>query len=262
MGRTIADGLSNKATATAQEARDGVAGKYPDAAGVIETLKKFGVSEELEFLGNIDLDTLIDTGFYYVGGGSGSANLPATGTTFVQVLASADGGERVFQLAKTVANNSPLYFRSAFGGVWSRWFTLFSHNSILGTVSQSSGSPTGALIERGSNANGEYVKYADGTLTMTRSIAQYDNTIAVGAELYLGTGNNVAIFPITNAVSIDSVSVEGSCFDSGGTRVLGAFLQAYQQSTDRWNFYIDNYNGSATIESVRLIKLTAHGRWF
>ncbi|MCP3177314.1 hypothetical protein MJO47_09405 [Desulfuromonas sp. KJ2020] len=35
---------------------------------------------------------------------------------------------------------------------------------ILGTVSQSGGVPTGAIIERGSNANGEYVKFADGTL--------------------------------------------------------------------------------------------------
>ncbi|MBC3375812.1 hypothetical protein HU762_17820 [Pseudomonas sp. SWRI92] len=35
---------------------------------------------------------------------------------------------------------------------------------IVGPVSQSGGVPTGALIERGSNANGQFVKYADGTL--------------------------------------------------------------------------------------------------
>lgn len=40
---------------------------------------------------------------------------------------------------------------------------LYSRDSILGTVSQSDGIPTGAIIERGSNANGEYVRYADGT---------------------------------------------------------------------------------------------------
>jgi hypothetical protein len=42
---------------------------------------------------------------------------------------------------------------------------------ILGTVSQSSGVPTGAVIERGSNANGEYVKFADGTLICTKHIS-------------------------------------------------------------------------------------------
>jgi len=40
----------------------------------------------------------------------------------------------------------------------------YQKNNILGTVSESSGTPTGAIIERGSNANGEFVKYADGTL--------------------------------------------------------------------------------------------------
>ncbi|QKV20231.1 hypothetical protein [Oricola thermophila] len=34
---------------------------------------------------------------------------------------------------------------------------------LIGTVGQSGGVPTGAIIERGSNANGEYVRYADGT---------------------------------------------------------------------------------------------------
>jgi hypothetical protein len=35
--------------------------------------------------------------------------------------------------------------------------------SIVGTVSQVAGVPTGALIETGSNANGKYTRFADGT---------------------------------------------------------------------------------------------------
>ncbi|MGI1294369.1 hypothetical protein ACIAEU_24470, partial [Enterobacter kobei] len=34
---------------------------------------------------------------------------------------------------------------------------------VLGTVSQTGGVPTGAVIEKGSNSNGEYVRFADGT---------------------------------------------------------------------------------------------------
>lgn len=45
----------------------------------------------------------------------------------------------------------------------------------VGTVSQSGGVPTGAIIERGSNANGEYVKFADGTLICTGVISLNDN---------------------------------------------------------------------------------------
>ena len=39
----------------------------------------------------------------------------------------------------------------------------YVRGSILGTVSQSGGVPTGAIIQRGSNANGEFVRFADGT---------------------------------------------------------------------------------------------------
>jgi hypothetical protein len=46
---------------------------------------------------------------------------------------------------------------------WSEWREGYTQGSILGTVSQSGGVPTGALIQRGSNANGEYVRLADGT---------------------------------------------------------------------------------------------------
>ncbi|MCQ2034462.1 hypothetical protein [Stutzerimonas kunmingensis] len=47
----------------------------------------------------------------------------------------------------------------------------FRRGNILGTVSQSGGVPTGAIIERGSNANGEYVRFADGTQICMKSDA-------------------------------------------------------------------------------------------
>ncbi|MFN4156356.1 MAG: DUF2793 domain-containing protein [Paracoccaceae bacterium] len=39
----------------------------------------------------------------------------------------------------------------------------FRRGNVLGAVSQSGGVPTGAVIERGSNANGDYTRFADGT---------------------------------------------------------------------------------------------------
>lgn len=39
----------------------------------------------------------------------------------------------------------------------------YRNGNILGTVSHSNGVPTGAMIERGFNANGEYVRFANGT---------------------------------------------------------------------------------------------------
>ena len=43
----------------------------------------------------------------------------------------------------------------------------YKQSNIVGTVSQSGGVPTGAIIQRGSNANGEWVRYADGTQICT-----------------------------------------------------------------------------------------------
>ena len=68
--------------------------------------------------------------------------------------------------------------------------SLYSRDSILGTVSQSGGIPTGAIIERGSNANGEYVRFADGTaffssdLTTSLATAQQTQTEVSGHTLY------------------------------------------------------------------------------
>ena len=49
--------------------------------------------------------------------------------------------------------------------------TMFNQGNIVGTVSESSGVPTGAIIEQGSNANGEFVKYADGTMIVWGSVS-------------------------------------------------------------------------------------------
>ncbi|MFG0501125.1 hypothetical protein ACF8GD_00460 [Pseudomonas putida] len=60
---------------------------------------------------------------------------------------------------------------------------------IVGTVSQSGGVPTGAIFERGSNANGEYVKFADGTMVCWMSITVTDQAIdtVYAGGVYQGT---------------------------------------------------------------------------
>jgi hypothetical protein len=46
---------------------------------------------------------------------------------------------------------------------WDAWRHVFDSGNALGTVAQSGGLPTGALVERGNNANGSYMRLADGT---------------------------------------------------------------------------------------------------
>lgn len=59
---------------------------------------------------------------------------------------------------------------------------------ILGTVSQSGGVPTGTIVERGSNANGEYAKFADGTMICTLVVAS-QSVAVTSAYGTLFTGN-------------------------------------------------------------------------
>jgi hypothetical protein len=60
---------------------------------------------------------------------------------------------------------------------------VYTQSNILGTVSQSGGVPTGAIIETGSNANGEYVRFANGTQIATNS----NNAITTSPATFTGT---------------------------------------------------------------------------
>jgi hypothetical protein len=103
------------------------------------------------------------------------------------------------QLA-TNYSNGDVYSRSQAGGSWKDWVKLYNQSNILGTVSQSAGVPTGAIIERGSNANGEYVKYADGTLICTASTLLF--TYSSVNELGFGDYSFPAVFVAKPAVSL------------------------------------------------------------
>jgi len=50
------------------------------------------------------------------------------------------------------------------GGTFESWKLSYDARTVVGLVAQSGGYPTGAVIEKGSNGNGEYTKFADGTM--------------------------------------------------------------------------------------------------
>lgn len=58
--------------------------------------------------------------------------------------------------------------QSNFDELYAADLDSYKRSNVLGNVSQSSGVPTGALLERGSNSAGEYAKFADGTLICWR----------------------------------------------------------------------------------------------
>lgn len=71
--------------------------------------------------------------------------------------------------------NSPVGVRNSIG------LGTAATSDILGVVSQSSGIPTGAIIEKGNNSNGEYVRFADGTQICISPSLSISSTTASGS---------------------------------------------------------------------------------
>ncbi|MFU2330336.1 phage tail protein [Pseudomonas sp. NFX98] len=100
----------------------------------------------------------------------------------------------------TTAANDTAEFLSLGGGNWiclrynpangkSVAFS-FDRTNIVGTVSQSGGTPTGAVVETGTNASGTYIKFADGTMICRRTVifSAIPITTAAGSLFYSAGG--------------------------------------------------------------------------
>ena len=141
-----------------------------------------------------------------------------------------------------------LYTKDAVGAVVEMGF--YNQGNILGTVSESSGVPTGAIIESGSNANGEFVKYADGTMICTGTAASGGSWSSLGTAMFQ-TLTATWTFPATFASgptvsgASDSVSVLASASISTATNVTTRAI-----------------SGVNSVALPRTNYLTAIGRWY
>lgn len=135
----------------------------------------------------------------------------------------------------------------------------YSKDSILGTVSQSSGVPTGAVIERGSSSSGDYVKFADGTLICTLN---YDGssmgiTSAVGSFFQAGqeiTWTYPAAF-VSGSTPICMTSVNRN----DGTVILGTYNRIVGNASMQWRLWSATSFAAGNVKNVQILAI---GRWF
>ena len=111
----------------------------------------------------------------YQTGFSGRAEIGLAGDDAFAIKVSTDGAAwqdalRVDPVSARVTFNEPLAGMAVTQGPSDttadrviRTQDGYVKSSVLGTVSQVGGVPTGAVIESGTNANGNYVRFADGT---------------------------------------------------------------------------------------------------
>lgn len=155
---------------------------------------------------------------------SGRAEIGLAGTDDLSVKVSPDGGtwltalslNRMTGHATGEAVQQSLNDTTA--GRLMRADYGYSRGNVLGTVAQSDGVPTGAVIETGSNTNGRYVRFADGT-----QICYTSNTVGVVTGELSGSlyrGEQSVIFPAAFAVKPGVTTSADSLVRWGNARAV------------------------------------------
>jgi hypothetical protein len=133
--------------------------------------------------------------------------------------------------------------------VWSNWTRSYDQRNLLGVVSQSGGIPTGAVIERGSNANGHYVRFADGT------------------QICTGTGTRPGI---NSATGSSFKTAQGVTFPAAFAAVPSCAANIREDSGDTWGSVstvtttggLVKFFSSVSIATSVTFDYVAIGRWF
>lgn len=193
-----------------------------------------------------------------------SAGAPGSGQSFYgSCFVSRGQDERTVVIAHRVTTSSPkswIGVRSSATGAFI-WREVYHQGSVLGTVGQSGGVPTGAIIERGSNANGEYTKYADGTLECW-------HTLSPGSSVALGDGSRSSpyrtsdfgwTFPSAFSAT-PSVTATARADDNGAIRLHFVSLRSVT-ATSIAQANVVRFSDVSTALSPT-VHAVAHGRWF
>lgn len=134
---------------------------------------------------------------------------------------------------------------------------VYKQDNVVGTVSQVAGVPTGAIIESGSNANGEYFKWADGTMICTFSEIKAIDVNLANNVLYRSDDQPRRNYPQQfTRLDYGSIQLEG-----GGLSWLVTPLGSLSSTTTAWGGYIILDTNPSTGVSY-IIRYFAIGRWY
>lgn len=124
---------------------------------------------------------------------------------------------------------------------------------VVGTVAQVGGIPTGQVVERGSNANGEYVRFADGTQICTASFEATTSINTGPLDGWFYSGEISREFP----ASFLEVPVV-----SASARLTGYLTQTVASGPTATIFSTFLILSASRGTEVYQIRYTAIGRWF
>ena len=231
-------------------------------AGRLLKVGDFGVGADgPSALANLD-NFATRIGVYKVEGSTVAGTKPATTTIADTVLVLRPTANQQTQIYSNPNNGLTYIRKSNASASWGPWRTIYESGNLLGPVTQSGGAPTGAVIERGANANGEYVKFADGTLICTAS----------GITMTYWTADLISYtwtFPAPFAVGsfpVISAALTNTAADYTGLarRDLCAFGQ--NNGTAGVVVTFTRPSGATRVfiagDAAANVRLVANGRWF
>jgi hypothetical protein len=164
------------------------------------------------------------------------------------------GGQLVVSYGARGPNGAGVFWRNNVGGTWNSWDKLIGKGDLLGTVSQTAGVPTGAVIERGSNTAGDYIKFADGTMicTVVGRPVTYSN-----ASNLMTTWTYPVAFVLAPVVSVNLVS------STLPTQKAITAVTAYSRSAVSANCSVLSIGAFVAADATTAnIDAVAIGRWF
>lgn len=134
---------------------------------------------------------------------------------------------------------------------------FLSGASAVGPVTQTGGVPTGAIIESGSNANGNYTKFADGTLICCRPLWKGVGFVAANTFLDVGTLSLPAQFS-----SVDYTVSASMTYITNNAMFSAAKLSIENRSTNSVHMIFNNASGATYDLSTLSFEYMVIGRWY
>ncbi|MBT3142920.1 hypothetical protein [Falsiruegeria litorea] len=125
------------------------------------------------------------------------------------------------------------------GATWGAANTLYGTENLLGTVAMSGGKPTGAVFEYGANANGYYLRVANGVQVCWRR------------NWGIGPGATVWTFPAVFSGGQGSVAVIGSATSAATARTVSGISSSYQDAT----IQLRDHSNAAVAGGVSLLAI-------
>lgn len=199
---------------------------------------------------NISWDTL-SAGEYFIPAATGT-NTPSSGINFIVQVKFTAGYVKQLAYQMGTARIYNRYFSSS-SSVWSGWSSTYGTDTLLGSVSQAGGLPTGAVFESANSANGGYVKFANGTMQCwTRINVNYASANDLSVNW---------VFPAVFA-TIPVVLLIPTATWSAGPRSYFLNPRTQGESVSNVTLVLTQNSGNNVSGDIVLANAFALGRWF